>query len=70
MSIEQSNAHDVLWMLRDLGLSVELEGGRLLVSSRSAITPEVRDLILAHRDELVATLGDFTQPRASSATLH
>ena len=40
--------------LHDLGLSVQpISGGRLYVVPRERITPDVRHLIVAHRDALV-----------------
>jgi hypothetical protein len=38
------------------GLTLGLAGGSLSVSPRSAITPEIREFIRAHRDGLIQTL--------------
>jgi hypothetical protein len=48
---------DLLSSLVDAGLTVNRDGGTLLVSPAGKITPELRQQIVANRDALLALLG-------------
>ena len=55
--------HDVIKALRSLGLNLELTSGRALkVAPASILTPELRDVIRSHRDDLIDWLDAGTAP--------
>lgn len=51
---------DILSRLRDFGLTALADGENLIVRPRSAITDEARELIRAHKAELLAALSTET----------
>jgi hypothetical protein len=53
-----SSVPDVLQKLTALGLSVEVDGDQLLVGPVAKITDEVRALVKAHRDQIMAAVRD------------
>jgi hypothetical protein len=64
------NSSDPLATLREAGFTVALEGGRLRVSPASRLTPELRALVQAHRDEIIAALQREASPVQASRFLH
>ncbi len=57
--------HDVIKSLRSLGLNLELTSERALkVAPASILTPELRDIIRSHRDDLIDWLAAATGPLA------
>jgi hypothetical protein len=49
-------ADEILTNLRGLGLTLELDGGRIMVGPSERLTDDVRGLIRGQRDEIVAAL--------------
>ena len=49
---------EVLYLLRRLGLSLEVDGGRLIVTPTNLIDDDTRWLIRKHRDAIIAELED------------
>ena len=50
-------APDVLAQLSALGVTLSREGDALIARPRSALTDQARDMIRAHKQELLAALG-------------
>ena len=49
---------EAVYLLRQLGLSIEVEGERLIVTPANLIDDDVRWLIRKHRDAIIAELED------------
>ncbi|HEX6993730.1 MAG TPA: hypothetical protein VF339_06240 [Gammaproteobacteria bacterium] len=62
---------EILAQLEAAGISLRVDGDRLYARPRSRLTPELAELIRAHRDELIRTLRppravvDFRRPGAA-----
>ena len=65
-----SRGAEILARLKAAGISLRVDGDRLYARPRARLTPELSDLIRAHRDELIRTLRppravvDFRRPGA------
>ena len=54
-------APDVLKTLRNMGLTIEIRAGQVLVSPRASITEAARQMIREHREELLAMVSGDTE---------
>jgi len=59
-------APDVLARLSEIGVTLSTEAGALVARPRSALTDEARELIRAHKAELLAALEHGLSPGAQS----
>lgn len=50
------NAHDYIQKVRDAGFSIALDGDRLLVSPIENLTPDQRQSLSDHKQEIIAAL--------------
>ncbi|HXQ31811.1 MAG TPA: hypothetical protein VN790_07605 [Steroidobacteraceae bacterium] len=50
-------AHQVIVSLADIGVTLRVDGAFIVADPREALTPEARDLIRAHKADLIATLA-------------
>lgn len=64
------NSSDPLATLRAAGFTVTQEGDRLKVAPASRLTPELRAMVQAHRDEIIAALQREASPAQVSRFLH
>lgn len=55
------NPDEALYLLRRLGLSLEVDGGRLIVTPASLIDDDTRWLIRRHRDAIIAEIEDVSR---------
>lgn len=66
-------ANDLLSELRRRGIELVAAGDRLRYRPKDAVTPELREAILAHKAEIMRLLGDrepaFGSPDAAAAKL-
>ena len=51
-----NRAVELLTDLRERGLRLRAEGERLLVAPKGALTPEIRDALVAHKSEILPLL--------------
>lgn len=52
------NPDEALYLLRRLGLSLEVDGGRLIITPASLIDDDTRWLIRKHRNAIITELED------------
>lgn len=64
------NSSDPLATLRCAGFTVAPEGDRLKITPAFQLTPELRALVQAHRDEIIAALQREASPVQASRFLH
>jgi len=63
-------ALDLYTALLSAGVTLRADGGRLLLSPREAITPELDGLIRQHRDELLALVTALPPPEQQAYLDH
>lgn len=51
-----SRAAELLTDLRERGLKLRVDGERLLVAPKAALTPDIREALVAHKSELLTLL--------------
>jgi len=61
------NAPDILVRLHAVGVSLSRRGDKLIATPKAAVTPEILDLIRAHKPELLSALTDPLPDPAAEA---